>query len=75
MSSTKYLTREELRLKIKERTGIGIGKSTMDKRCMPSLNQGPPVAAYWGNKPLYEEEPGIEWALSCLRPAAIQPAT
>jgi hypothetical protein len=42
--------------------GFPLGCSTFDKMCMPSRNEGPPVEAYWGKRPLYSADTGLEWA-------------
>ena len=55
------LTREELRQYIND-AGIPLGASTLEKLCMPSRNEGPPVEAWWGARPLYNPERGLEWA-------------
>jgi hypothetical protein len=49
--------------------GFPITESTMDKLCAPSVNKGPQVEKYWGRRPLYAPEPGLEWAQSMLRDA------
>jgi hypothetical protein len=59
------LTREELREYINSQ-GIPLGASTLDKLCMPSRNEGPEVEAWWGDRPLYSPERGLEWARSRL---------
>jgi hypothetical protein len=59
------LTREELRQYINDQ-GIPLGASTLDKLCMPSQYQGPEVAAWLGQRPLYDPERGLEWARSRL---------
>jgi hypothetical protein len=42
--------------------GIPIGKSTLDKLCAPSVDQGPPVAAWWGRRAIYDSAQGLAWA-------------
>jgi hypothetical protein len=46
--------------------GFPLGASTLDKLCMPSRGEGPEIACFWGNRPLYEPERGLEWARSRL---------
>jgi hypothetical protein len=46
--------------------GIPMGKSTLDRLCMRSNYQGPPVAKYWGRRPLYDLDKGLAWAHSLL---------
>src|ERR1700723_97816 len=43
----KRLTRRQL-VSLFHEFGYPIGKSTLDKLCMPPVNEGPPVAAWWG---------------------------
>jgi hypothetical protein len=57
------LTREQLRVKLNE-LGYPLTKSYFDKLCLPSVNAGPPVAMWWGKRPLYELDGGIAWAES-----------
>jgi hypothetical protein len=42
--------------------GYPIGHSTMDKLCALAINAGPPVAAWWGRRPLYDPDAALEWA-------------
>ncbi len=76
-SAARYLTREELLVLLHEH-GFPIGKGTLDKLCMPSRNEGPPVARWWpdgrgGNqRPLYEAEPCLAWAEARCRPGSNQ---
>jgi hypothetical protein len=46
--------------------GIPIGKSTLDKMCAPSVDLGPPVADWFGSRPLYDFDEAIGWAKSLL---------
>jgi hypothetical protein len=62
------LTRRQLAAKLRE-LGYPIGDGTMAKLCAPAVGQGPPVAAWWGNRTLYDLDAGIAWAESRLRPA------
>jgi hypothetical protein len=68
---TKYLTRDDL-YELLRGHGYPIDRSTLDKLCMPSCGEGPPVAAYWpgagaNQRPLYEAETALAWAESRLR--------
>lgn len=62
------LTRRQLAVRLRE-LGYPIGNSTMTKICAPAIGQGPPVAAYWGKRPLYDLDKAIAWAEARLRPA------
>jgi hypothetical protein len=69
MSGTpRYYTREGLRRAIVNKLGVPLGKSTFNKVCAPAIGGGPPVAAWSGERPLYELEPGIAWAENRLSP-------
>jgi hypothetical protein len=65
------LTREELRQYI-NKAGIPLGASTLDKLCMPSCYQGPEVESWWGARPLYDPQRGLEWAKSRLTKTRIR---
>jgi hypothetical protein len=62
----KFATRDKLREHIVETTGIPLGKSTFDKMCAPACGKGPEVAAWMGERPLYDLNKGVEWALRSL---------
>jgi hypothetical protein len=66
MSPQKRGTRQQLLNRLREH-GIPLGKSTLDKLCAPSVHHGPPVAAWWGRRPLYDFDEGIEWAEQRLK--------
>jgi hypothetical protein len=58
------LTRESLRQELDKR-GYKISKSYWNKINLPSVNAGPPVAKWFGKRPLYRLLPdAIEWAES-----------
>jgi hypothetical protein len=42
--------------------GYPISASYFNKICLPSINAGPPVAKWWGKRPLYRLEDVIVWA-------------
>jgi hypothetical protein len=48
--------------------GIPTSYSTLEKLCAPAINRGPPVAAWWGRRPLYDPAEALAWAESRLRP-------
>jgi hypothetical protein len=68
MSTKPRHTRRRLAERLRE-LGYPIGNSTLAKICAPAIGQGPPVAAWWGNRPLYDEDEAIAWAEARLRPA------
>jgi hypothetical protein len=61
------MTRKKAAAYLRQR-GFPIGDSTLDKLCMPSSADGPPVAAWWGRRPLYEPADVLAWAEAKLRP-------
>jgi hypothetical protein len=62
----KRYTRAELGAELRAR-GFPISISKLNKLCAPSVNQGPPVAGWWGPRPLYELDGAVAWAESLLR--------
>ena len=48
--------------------GFPIGDGTLMKLCAPAQGEGPPVAAWLGNRALHDPDVAIEWARSRLRP-------
>jgi hypothetical protein len=61
-----YLTRRELAKFLTER-GFPISKSTLDKLAMPSRDEGPPHAGFWGNRALYDPDKSLAWARKRFR--------
>jgi hypothetical protein len=59
-------TRRELGAKLRE-LGYPISNSKLDKLCAPSVDQGPPVDAWFGPRCLYDLEVGVAWAEALLR--------
>jgi hypothetical protein len=64
-----FLTREQLRHELNAR-GYVISASYFSKICLPSRNEGPPVAKQWGKRPLYTLEAGLAWAEERCKPAS-----
>jgi hypothetical protein len=62
----RRFTRKELGAELRAR-GFPISDSKLNKMAAPSVNQGPPVDAWLGRRPLYELAPCIAWAESLLR--------
>lgn len=62
------LTRKQLLVELRDH-GIPISESTLEKVCSPAVNQGPPVACYWGSRPLYDLDEALPWAEGLLRPS------
>jgi hypothetical protein len=54
------LTREQLRLKLNEQ-GYPLTASYFNKISLPSVNAGPPVAKWWGKRPLYRLDDALAW--------------
>jgi hypothetical protein len=57
------LTREQLRLHLNEQ-GYPLSQSYFNKISLPSVNAGPPVAMWWGKRPLYRLDDALAWAES-----------
>jgi len=62
------LTREQLRLKLNE-LGYPLTQSYFNKISLPSVNAGPPVAKWWGKRPLYRLDEALAWAESRCGPS------
>ena len=67
MNIKRRMTRKQLAQFLRA-TGHPYGDSTLDKLCMPSVNQGPPVDSWLGKRPLYEPGASLKWAEARLRP-------
>ncbi len=63
-NSTPLLTREKLRLRLNEEYGFPFTTSYFNKICLPSVNAGPPVAKWFGKRPLYRLDEALAWAES-----------
>jgi hypothetical protein len=57
------LTRENLRQEL-DRRGFKTSRSYWNKINLPSVNAGPPVAKWWGKRPLYRLDEALAWAES-----------
>ena len=79
LTATALLTREQLRLKLVE-LGYPLTASYFNKISLPSVNAGPPVARWWGKRPLYRLDEALAWAefrcgsspgrlVCCVKPA------
>jgi hypothetical protein len=65
----RYLMLKDIPAFLYEQRGIRISLSTLEKLCAPACNEGPPVASYWGRRPLRRPDDVLAWADSRLRPA------
>ena len=63
------LTREQLLQRLNER-GYVMSASYFAKICLPSRNEGPPVAKQWGKRPLYDLDAALAWAEGRCKPPA-----
>jgi hypothetical protein len=68
----RFLTRSEAARFVREELGLPMGGSTLDRLC--GEHAGPPVAQWWGKRPLYTAEAVREWALGRLRSSKLAPA-
>jgi hypothetical protein len=66
MNSTQRMTRRQIAKYLREH-GVPVGDSTLDKLCMPTVNEGPPVAVWWGRRPLYDPADALAWAEGRMR--------
>jgi hypothetical protein len=60
MSECGYLRRRAL-VDALVNSGRYISPGTMNKLCAPAIGLGPPVAGYFGARPLYTLDEGIAW--------------
>jgi hypothetical protein len=64
------LTRDQVH-QVLVQQGFPIGRSSLDKVCSPTVNKGPPVAAWWpgrgGDRPLYRRHEVLAWARTLLK--------
>jgi hypothetical protein len=67
MPTPPRLTRRDIGPFLREH-GFPIGDSTVKKRCVPSIGKGPPVAAWFMQRALYEPTAVLRWAEAQLRP-------
>jgi hypothetical protein len=75
--TNKRYTRDQLGPVLRA-VGYPISDATLDKLCSPAVGQGPPVAGWWGRRPLYELDTAITWAelrLSHIPPPRLPPRT
>ena len=61
------LTRSQL-VEFLRNAGYPVTIHALNKSCMPSRNDGPPIDSYWGKRPLYEATAALRWAEARLRP-------
>jgi hypothetical protein len=73
-SRDDLLTREQIPTFLKEELGIPIKFATLNKLCIPSVGQGPPVEIFWSRRPLYRRSAVRDWALGRCRPSQPQTA-
>ena len=61
---TKPLMTRWQALKFINALGFPLSKDHFDKLCLPSRRTGPPVAARWGLRPMYDEDAIRDWAMA-----------
>lgn len=64
-----YLTRDQLLERLNAR-GYPLKASYFNKMCLPSRNAGPPVAKWWGKRPLYNFADALAWAEHRCQPTS-----
>jgi hypothetical protein len=62
-TSERLMTRKQALEFIRSR-GFPISDAYFSKLCLPSRNSGPPVARWFGGRPLYAAESTLAWAHS-----------
>jgi hypothetical protein len=62
-TSPALLTREQLRQRLNE-AGYPITTSYWNKINLPSVSAGPPVAKWFGKRPLYRLDDALTWTES-----------
>jgi hypothetical protein len=72
-SSSPFLTREKLCRELNKR-GYPISLGYFNLLCLPSRGEGPPIARWFGPRPLYDLEAGVSWAESRCSPSKPRPA-
>jgi hypothetical protein len=70
----RVLLRKDVPAFIKERRGVEITQSQLDKLCSPAINKGPPTAGYWGNRAVHRPDDVLAWVDSRFRPARLETA-
>jgi hypothetical protein len=63
----RLYTRKDLVAELKKQ-GIPISLQTMHRQSMPSNDEeeGPPIACWWGSRPLYRLDEALDWVRSRL---------
>jgi hypothetical protein len=67
MNIPRRMTRAQIGAHIRAH-GFPISDSTMDKLCAPATDAGPPVAGWWGRRPLYDPDVALAWAEARICP-------
>jgi hypothetical protein len=70
MNRKTRMTRKELAEYLRQE-GIPLSDSTLNKLCMSTVNEGPPVEAWWGRRPLYDPGKALVWAEGRMRQARL----
>ena len=68
MSDEKYLMLQDLSEFIRERRGIRVALSSLEKMVAPANGSGPPVASRWGRRPLFRPADVLAWADARMQP-------
>jgi hypothetical protein len=59
----RFMTRKQA-LQFLHEHSFPISEAYFNKICLPSRKAGPPVARWWGGKPLYDPDATLAWAES-----------
>jgi hypothetical protein len=66
VASKPLRTRRQL-VELFQEHGYPIGFGTLSKLCAPTIGDGPPVAAWLGNRALHDPDVALDWARTRLR--------
>ena len=62
--SEPLLTRAQAHKFVQDELGLPLSPNYWTKLCLPSRGDGPPVALYWGGRPMYRRDGVRAWAMS-----------
>lgn len=62
MNDEPHLLTADIPQFLRERRGIKVSLSSLQKLVAPSVDQGPPIAARWGRRALFRREDVLAWA-------------
>ena len=63
-----YVTQRDIPTLLRERKGIKVALSTIQKKFSPRVGEGPKPAGFWSGRPYYRPDDILAWAESQMRP-------